>query len=551
MPTLAELPELVGFFSYSREDDQAFKGTLCALRDGIQRELSAQLGRSKRNFHLWQDQAAIAPGKLWELEIKKAIDQSVFFIPIVTPRAVNSKHCKFEFDTFLAREAALGRNDLVFPIVYISVAALENEAKWHNDPVLSAIARRQYVDWRPLRHLDVQTTAVQERIERLCQKIVEALNEPWVSLEQRRQMEEAEARQRAEVDARRLEAEAKRRAEEEENQRRAEAEARQRAEVDARRLEAEAKRKAEQEHEQAFAAAKRADDVGAIDAFLANHPESSHTTEARALREALVVRNEAWTAAMASDNAAALKAFLRAYPSGSPAEQARSRLRSLEPQTIWRPRRRMLATAACMAFMVIAILIIFLQAPQPTGNKPPQASQPAPLPTVADDLGTCQKDEAIAACSRAITSGSISPNDLARAYFNRGRAYYQKQDYSLAIADYGEVIKLDPKNAWAFIFRGNAYKAKQDYDLAIADYSEALKLDPKNAGTFYARGNAYKAKQDYSLAIADYGEVIKLDPKYAWAFIARGNAYKAKQDYDLAIADYREAKKLDPSARAY
>jgi hypothetical protein len=52
------------------------------------RELSAQLGRSKRNFHLWQDQAAIAPGKLWELEIKKAIDQSVFFIPIVTPRAV-------------------------------------------------------------------------------------------------------------------------------------------------------------------------------------------------------------------------------------------------------------------------------------------------------------------------------------------------------------------------------------------------------------------------------------------------------------------------------
>jgi hypothetical protein len=69
MPTLAELPELVGFFSYSREDDQAFKGTLCALRDGIQRELSAQLGRSKRNFHLWQDQAAIAPGKLWELEL--------------------------------------------------------------------------------------------------------------------------------------------------------------------------------------------------------------------------------------------------------------------------------------------------------------------------------------------------------------------------------------------------------------------------------------------------------------------------------------------------
>jgi hypothetical protein len=82
MSTLAELLELVGFFSYSREDDDAFKGTLSALRDGIQRELSAQLGRSKRIFRLWQDQAAIAPGKLWELEIKAAVDEAVFFIPI-------------------------------------------------------------------------------------------------------------------------------------------------------------------------------------------------------------------------------------------------------------------------------------------------------------------------------------------------------------------------------------------------------------------------------------------------------------------------------------
>ena len=179
MSSLAELPELAGFFSYSREDDEAFKGTLSALRDGIQRELSAQLGRSKRTFRLWQDQVAIAPGKLWELEIKAAIDASFFFIPIVTPRAVSSKYCKFEFEAFLAREKAIGRSDLVFPILYISVAALENEAKWRDDPVLSTIGRRQYVDWRPLRHLDVHTTAVREQIERLCQKIVEALNEAW------------------------------------------------------------------------------------------------------------------------------------------------------------------------------------------------------------------------------------------------------------------------------------------------------------------------------------------------------------------------------------
>src|SRR5215470_15790647 len=116
MARLADLPELVGFFSYSRDDDEAFGGTLSVLRDAIQRELGAQLGRSKKTLRLFQDKEAIAPGKLWEAEIKAAVEQAVFFIPIVTPRAVNSEYCRFEFEAFLARESALGRTDLVFPL---------------------------------------------------------------------------------------------------------------------------------------------------------------------------------------------------------------------------------------------------------------------------------------------------------------------------------------------------------------------------------------------------------------------------------------------------
>jgi TIR domain len=115
--SLAQLPEIVGFFSYSREDDEAFRGSLSALRDAIQRDLSAQLGRTKRNFRLWQDQEAIAPGKMWESEIAKAVEEAAFFIPIVTPRAVASKYCKFEFESFLARErTGPGRSHLPDPL---------------------------------------------------------------------------------------------------------------------------------------------------------------------------------------------------------------------------------------------------------------------------------------------------------------------------------------------------------------------------------------------------------------------------------------------------
>jgi hypothetical protein len=278
MSSLADLPELIGFFSYSREDDEAFEGTLSALRDGIQRELSAQLGRSKTTFRLWQDQEAIAPGKLWESEIKAAVEQAVFFIPIVTPRAVNSHYCRFEFETFLARERALGRTDLVFPLLYIGVPALENEAQWRNDPVLSIIGRRQYVDWRPLRHLDVRTTAVREAIERFCGKIVATLCEPWLSPEQHRKQEDAEATQRVEEEHRRLEADERRRAEKERRRNEDEAEARRLAEQH-RRQEAEVKRRADEHESQVRARQQQAETAHQVEEEKKRLAETAHQVE--------------------------------------------------------------------------------------------------------------------------------------------------------------------------------------------------------------------------------------------------------------------------------
>jgi hypothetical protein len=238
MASLTDLPELIGFFSYSRDDDDDSHGTLSELRDRIQRELRGQLGRSRGTFRLWQDKEAIAPGKLWEGEIKTAIEQSAFFIPIVTPTAVRSQFCKHEFDTFLARESALGRDDLVFPIYYIRVPALENEAIWRSDPVLSIIGQRQWTDWRELRLLDVRDTRVREAVAQFCAKVADTLQRHVASPE--------EKHRQAETDRLAAEAAAARKAEEAEARRQAEL-ARQRAEAERRQRAADAKRRAEEE----------------------------------------------------------------------------------------------------------------------------------------------------------------------------------------------------------------------------------------------------------------------------------------------------------------
>src|SRR5215471_13048190 len=241
MSSLADAPDLVGFFSYSREDDEGSGGRLSKLRERIQEELRGQLGRTKRDFRLWQDKVAIAHGELWEDTIKKGISESVFFIPIITPTAVRSYHCKFEFDSFLAREKELGRSNLVFPILYIPIPALTDD-RWRQDPLLAIIGSRQYEQWQNLRHLDASSNeAVALRVEKFCANICRALEQEWLSPEERR---EAEARRAAEAERRRQqEAEIKQRADEEERRRKAEAEERLRDEEERRRQEAEDRRR--------------------------------------------------------------------------------------------------------------------------------------------------------------------------------------------------------------------------------------------------------------------------------------------------------------------
>jgi hypothetical protein len=309
MAILADLPELVGFFSYSRDDDEDSHGALSAFRDRIQKELRGQLGRSKATFKLWQDTEMIGSGTQWETEIKKAVAQSVFFIPIITPTVVQSRYCRFELEAFLDRESALDRDDLVFPIVYIRVPGLEDDARQRSDPVLSIVGKRQWLDWRDFRHRDVNSPDAKAKIERFCQNICDALDRPWVSPEERKELEEAAARERAEAERARQHAEAKRqeeeqrkqaealalaRSEEEKRRRAADAE-RQRAEADRLRAKLEADRRADDERLKLEAEAKRRAEADTlrVEADAKRAAEQRLRAEEDARRKALAQQREA------------------------------------------------------------------------------------------------------------------------------------------------------------------------------------------------------------------------------------------------------------------
>ena len=183
MASLAQLPHLVGFFSYSRNDDEGDDGAVAALANRIYRELRSQLGRTDKSFKLWRDKDALAAGDDWKEKLKEAVSEFVFFIQMVTPSVLKSPFCRFAFESFIKHEKELGRDDLMFPLVYVSVPELDDLRK-EADPVLSTISTRLYLDWRHIREGDINSFIVREAVEQLCRDIVHRLRKPWVPSEE-------------------------------------------------------------------------------------------------------------------------------------------------------------------------------------------------------------------------------------------------------------------------------------------------------------------------------------------------------------------------------
>src|SRR5437763_11820661 len=63
---------------------------------------------------------------------------------------------------------------------------------------------------------------------------------------------------------------------------------------------------------------------------------------------------------------------------------------------------------------------------------------------------------------------------------SRGIARCEKREYEKALADYDEVIHLNPAYFHAFINRGCLRCIRKDYEKAVHDFDEAVRLSPGN-----------------------------------------------------------------------
>ncbi len=145
-------------------------------------------------------------------------------------------------------------------------------------------------------------------------------------------------------------------------------------------------------------------------------------------------------------------------------------------------------------------------------------------------------DEAIALCNKAL---ALDINNIRRssATLLRGSFQSQKGEYEKAAADYDEAIKINPRNALAYVYRGVILDDGGESDDALKDYAEAIRINPREYLAYCCRGMAFFRQGDAGDALTDLARAIEINPTRADAYLCRAYLSVVQKNYPGAIAD--------------
>ena len=168
----------------------------------------------------------------------------------------------------------------------------------------------------------------------------------------------------------------------------------------------------------------------------------------------------------------------------------------------------------------------------------------SPAPAPGSDPGNYEKLFEIADYYAQATSMSgARPAD----WLALGIARTLVKDFEAAIHAFDRAIADYPDFTMAYLGRAYARQASGDTrqaNLAVADYDQALRLNPRLVYAWYNKGNLFYSLGDYTSALQCYGEALKLDPAFGTALFNRGITYLRLGNKRMAFADLSKAGEL-------
>ena len=142
------------------------------------------------------------------------------------------------------------------------------------------------------------------------------------------------------------------------------------------------------------------------------------------------------------------------------------------------------------------------------------------------------------------------------AYLLLGNAYYYKEDFLPAIAQYEKLRQLYPdfqdanKNYPVILRDAGKYYGQIKNDIAKSEeyLTRSYQLSANDPETLRLLGIVNGIKNDHDRAISYFEKALQLDPNVAASYVNLATAYRNKGDAVKAAEYYNKAQELDPNA---
>jgi hypothetical protein len=163
--------EIAGFWSYVHADDDSVGNAVVKLAKRVMSEFELL---SAEKLHLFIDRD-LEWGEEWKNRIDRELQETTFFIPIITPRYFQSDECRRELVKFKSAADRFGVKQLLLPIYYVTVPEMEEPEP--QDELMALVKSIQREDMRKIRLAEEWDATHRGLVNRLATKLLKISRE--------------------------------------------------------------------------------------------------------------------------------------------------------------------------------------------------------------------------------------------------------------------------------------------------------------------------------------------------------------------------------------
>ena len=150
------------------------------------------------------------------------------------------------------------------------------------------------------------------------------------------------------------------------------------------------------------------------------------------------------------------------------------------------------------------------------------------------------------ALQELVRAADLLPND-AVVQLRAAKLLLMARSYTDAKTRAENLIKLDPKNAEAYVVAGNALAGLSDLDSALEQFDKALEVDATNAESYIGIGAIQATRKQTPDAEASFLKAVSVAPKSARTQLSLANFYWATGQFPKAEAAFRTTLSFEPN----